>query len=97
MYSKIPTSTTKAKYIALMHATKQMIWIQRLLNEISLNQTKVMLICCDNLSTITITHDMTYHVRTKHINFYYHFIHKKVASHKHCLHMSHQRITLWTL
>ena len=34
----------------------------------------------DNLSTITITCDATYHVHTKHINIYYHYIHKKVAS-----------------
>ena len=27
-------------------------------------------------------HNMTYHVCTKHINIYYHFIHEKVASHK---------------
>ena len=38
--------TTKAEYIALMHATKQMIWIRRLLNEMGLDQTKVMPICC---------------------------------------------------
>ena len=41
-----------------------------------------MLIHCDNLSTITITHDTTYHAHTKHINIYYHFIHEKVASHE---------------
>ena len=41
-----------------------------------------MLICCDNLSTITIAHVVTYHMHTKHINIYNHFIHEKVASHK---------------
>ena len=27
-------------------------------------------------------HDMTYHMQTKHIKIYYHFIHKKVALNK---------------
>ena len=76
------SSTTEAKYIALMHTAKQMIWIWRLLHEIGLDQTKATLIRCDNLSAITITHDTTYHTCTKHINIYYHFIHEKVASHK---------------
>ena len=38
------------------------------------------MICCDNLSAITITRDATYHARTKHINIYYHYIREKVAS-----------------
>ena len=38
------------------------------------------MIHCDNLSAITITCDATYHAHTKHINIYYHYIRKKVAS-----------------
>ena len=76
----VALSTTEAEYIALMHVAKQMIWIQRLLNEIGLNQTKATPIHCDNLSVITIMHNVTYHAHRKHINIYYHFIHKKVAS-----------------
>ena len=78
----VALSTTEAKYIALMHVAKQMIWIRRLLNEIGLDQIKLTLICCDNLSVITIMHDTTYHMHTKHINKYYHFIREKVASNK---------------
>src|SRR6266481_2674443 len=57
-----------------------MMWIQRLLNEIGLDQRDPTPICCNNLSAITITHDTTYHMRTKHIKIYYHFIREKVAS-----------------
>src|SRR6266481_3144334 len=78
----VSLSTTEAEYIALTHTAKQMMWIRRLLNEIGLNQTDLTLICCDNLSAITITHDATYHARTKHIKIYYHFIREKVASNK---------------
>ena len=60
---------------------KQMVWIQRLLcNKIGLDQKDPMPNCCNNLSTITITHDATYHMQTKHIKLYYYFIHERVAS-----------------
>ena len=78
--STVALSTTEAEYIALTHAAKQLTWIRRLLNEISLEQRDPTAICCDNLSTITITCDVTYHVHTKHINIYYHYIREKVAS-----------------
>ena len=73
-------STTEAEYIVLTHAVKQMTWIRCLLDEIGLEQRDPTPIRCDNLSAITITHDMTYHVRTKHIKIYYHFIRERVAS-----------------
>ena len=76
----VALSTTEAEYIALTHAAKQMTWIHHLLDEIGLEQRDPTPIHCDNLSAITITHDMTYHVRTKHIKIYYHFIHERVAS-----------------
>ena len=75
-------STTEAKYIVLTHAAKQMTWTCRLLDEIGLKQRDPTPIRCDNLSAITITHNVTYHVQTKHIKIYYHFICERVASNK---------------
>ena len=57
-----------------------MTWICRLLDEIGLEQRDPTPIRCDNLSTITITHDATYHAWMKHIEIYYHFIRERVAS-----------------
>ncbi len=34
-------------------------------------------IYCDNISSILLTNNLVYHVRTKHIEVYYHFIRKK--------------------
>ena len=51
-----------------------------LLDEIGLKQRDLTPIHCNNISTITITHDATYHMQTKHIRIYYHFIHERVAS-----------------
>ena len=73
-------STTEAEYIVLTHAAKQMTWTRHLLNEIGLEQRDLTPIHCDNLSVITITHNATYYVRTKHIKIYYHFICERVAS-----------------
>ena len=78
--STVALSTTEAEYITLTHAAKQLTWIRRLLNEIGLEQQDPTAIRCDNLSAITITHNATYHARTKHINIYYHYICEKVAS-----------------
>ena len=36
----------------------------------------------DNLGTITVSYDVTYHAQIKHINVAYHFIHERVASNK---------------
>ena len=78
--STVALSTTEADYITLTHVAKQLTWIWRLLNKIGLEQWDPTMICCDNLSAITITCDATYHTCTKHINIYYHYIREKVAS-----------------
>ncbi len=35
-------------------------------------------IYCDNISSILLTHNLVYHARTKHIEVHYHFIRDKV-------------------
>ena len=76
----IALSTTEVEYIAFTHTAKQMTWTHCLLDEIGLEQRDPPPIHCDNLSAITITHDVTYHARTRHIKIYYHFICERVAS-----------------
>jgi Reverse transcriptase (RNA-dependent DNA polymerase) len=76
----IALSTTEAEYIALTEGAKQLVWLRRFLQDLSFEQSKSTSIRSDNLSAITISHDATYHARTKHINVTYHFICEKVAS-----------------
>ena len=78
----VALSMTEAKYITLTEGMKQLIWLQRSLQDLGFDQPQPTSIHSDNLSTITLSHDTTYHARTKHINVAYHFIHKKVASNK---------------
>ena len=76
----IALSTTEAEYMALTEGTKQLIWLRRLIQELGIDQTQPTSLRSDNLGAITLSHDATYHARTKHINVAYHFIHEKVAS-----------------
>ena len=61
---------------------KQLIWLHRVLQEFGVDQDQPTSIQSDNLGAITLSHNPSYHARTKHINIAYHFIHKKVGSNK---------------
>ena len=73
-------STTEAEYIVLTEGAKEMVWLRRLLEELGLEQTEPTSVHSDNLGSITLSHDATYHARTKHINVAYHFIRERIAS-----------------
>ena len=78
----ITLSTMEAKYIALTKGAKQLIWLQHFIRELGIDQSQPMSLRSDNLGTITLSQDATYHKSTKHINIAYHFIHEKVASYE---------------
>ena len=72
----VATSSTEAEYMALLEATKESIWIQRLLSELgqkaAIKNTNV--IFEDNQGAIALAHNPAHHPRTKHINIQYHFV-----------------------
>ena len=76
----VSLSTTEAEYKALTEGAKQLIWLRHALQELGLDQDQPTSIRSDNLGAVTLSHDSTYHARTKHINIAYHFIREKVAS-----------------
>jgi hypothetical protein len=78
----VALSTTEAEYIALTEGAKKLIWLRRFIQELGIDQTQPTSLRSDNLGAITLSHDATYHARTKHINVAYHFIREKVASHE---------------
>jgi hypothetical protein len=78
----VSLSTTEAEYIALTEGAKELVWLRMALQELGFNQNQPTSIQCDNLAAITLSHDATFHARTKHINVAYHFIREKVASHE---------------
>ena len=76
----VALSTTEAEYIALTEGTKQLVWLRRFLTDLGFDQSQPTSIRSDNLGAITLSHDASYHARTKHINVTYHFICERVAS-----------------
>ena len=65
---------TEAKYIAIIHAAKEAIWLHSFISQvfdITLNSTTLI---SDNKSAIELTKDHQYYAWTKHIDICFHFI-----------------------
>ena len=69
----VALSTTEAEYVATTEASKEMVWLQRFLEELGKKQENIRLYI-DSQSAIHITNNSTFHSNTKHIQLKYHFI-----------------------
>ena len=67
--------------MAATHASKEVVWLQRLCLEIGFKQQTVR-IDCDSQSAIFLAKNPAYHSRTKHIDVQYHFVKDMVESMK---------------
>jgi hypothetical protein len=76
----VTLSIAKAKYVTATHATKEAIWLHKLLGELLPNFTAPTPFHCDNQATLKLAIKDNYHARTKHINVHYHFIRQATAS-----------------
>ena len=74
-------STTKVGYMAATHASKEVVWLQRLCSELGFKQQAVR-IDYDSQSQIFLAKNPTYHSKTKHIDVQYHFVRDMVESMK---------------
>ena len=63
------------------HASKEVVWLQRLCSELGFKQQAVR-IDCDSQSAIFLAKNLAYHSRTKHIDVQYHFVRDMVESMK---------------
>ena len=77
----VALSTTKVEYMAATHASKEVVWLQRLCSELGFKQ-QVVRIDCDSQSAIFLAKNPAYHSRTKHIDVQYHFVRDMVESMK---------------
>ena len=68
------TSTIESKYIDASLASKETVWVQRLLSDIGLAQTCATPLHSNNQSAIRVIHNPEYHKRTKHIEIHYHVV-----------------------
>jgi len=79
--STVAMSSTEAEYMALFAVVQEVIWLKRLLSEVSSEYLKENIIVYqDNKSTILLASNPTQHSRTKHINTKYHFVRDQVSN-----------------
>jgi hypothetical protein len=62
----VALSTTEAEYVAATEASKEMIWLQRFMEELGKKQENSRLYC-DSESAIHLAKNSTFHSKTKHI------------------------------
>jgi hypothetical protein len=71
-------SSTEAEYIAICEATRDIVWLRRLLKEIGFTQTKPTTVYEDNMSCIDMVNGKSNHKASKHINPKFHFVRDQV-------------------
>ena len=71
--SKVALSTTEEEYVAATEASKEMIWLQRFMEELGKKQENNRLYC-DSQSAIQLANNSAFHSKTSHIQLMYHFI-----------------------
>jgi hypothetical protein len=77
----IALSTTEAEYMASTQATKEAIWMTKLMKELGyMKEKKAMVIRCDNQGAISLTKNPTQHAQTKHIDVQHHFVRERVEN-----------------
>jgi hypothetical protein len=74
----VAASTTEAEYMAAAAATKEAVWLRKLLKDLGINAGTVN-IMADNQSAIKLTKNPIASARSKHIDVVYHFARERVA------------------
>ncbi|MCO5580732.1 hypothetical protein L7F22_034602 [Adiantum nelumboides] len=70
----VALSTTEAEYVAATKATKEALWLMRLVGELGID-AKIPVLHCDSQSAIMLARNPVFHAKTKHIEeVKYHFI-----------------------
>eukprot|EP00253_Pinus_taeda_P007505 PITA_07505 len=79
--SVMTLSTTETENMATTHASKEVVWLQRLCSSMGLVQEAIM-IHCDSQSSIFLAKNPAYHSKTKHIDVQYHFVRDMIEEKK---------------
>lgn len=75
--SMVSLSTTEAEYVAASAASKELVWLRRLLNDIDCQCDQPTTLFVDSQSAIKLIKNPEFHKRTKHIDILYHFIRER--------------------
>ena len=74
----VTLSIAEAEYVTATHTAKEAIWLCQLLSDILPSAPTCIPLHCNNQAAIKLATDDNYHMRTKHINMCYCFIHQTV-------------------
>jgi hypothetical protein len=73
-------SSAEAEYVALCSATKEIVWLRQVLNELGFEQLKPTTVYCDNQAAIHMANDNILNERSKHIDIRYHYTRKAIEA-----------------
>jgi hypothetical protein len=70
----VTLSTTEAEYISASNASREAIWLRKLLSNLFDCSLELVVIHCDNQSCIKILENLVFHDRWKHMEMRYHYV-----------------------
>lgn len=73
-------STTEAEYVVAATATKEGIWLRKLVSDLGYSCERELVLYVDNQSAIRLVNNPVFHKLTKHIDIRYHYIREKFES-----------------
>ncbi|KAL7304754.1 hypothetical protein TKK_0002986 [Trichogramma kaykai] len=77
--ARVSLSSTEAEYVATATATREIIWLRKILSDLGHPCKEPTILHVDNMSAIQLTKNPVFHKQTKHIETKYHFIREKFA------------------
>ena len=75
----VAASTTEAEYMASSQATKEALWLRKLLQEVDVSGVGVIKIAGDNQGALKLIKHPIASMRSKHIDVLHHFVRERVA------------------
>ncbi|KAM1493017.1 hypothetical protein ACFX10_024846 [Malus domestica] len=70
----VTLSTTEVEFIATTSSACQVVWVRRILKNLSHGQSGPTVVYCDNISAIKLLKNPIMHGRSKHIDVRFHFL-----------------------